>query len=125
VRRQHFDELEADFQQYYNLDITAVRPARAARLMFQLPTRSRLFRKLEPANNWDWPEVLQNKIAYMLEVIAWQNANQGVKKSKQTKPPTYYQPDFMKKASQAKRLNPEQVVGTTAEIKDILSRPRK
>lgn len=91
--------------------------------MFQLPTGSRLMRQLEPANNWDWSEMLLNKVTYLLEVLAWQNTKDAQKGRKSTAP-KLYTPPFMKKAAQARGLNPDQAVHTVDQIKDILARPR-
>lgn len=52
---------------------------------------------MSPANQWGWAEVLANKTNYLLEILIWQNANMGKKKSKQTKKPEPFIPDFMDK----------------------------
>ena len=76
---------------------------------------------MQPATQWGWSEVLQNKANYLLEVIAWQNANEGVKKSKQTPKPEPFVPEFMKDRS----INNDAVKYETEDIKAILSMPRK
>lgn len=95
-------------------------PARAARLLFQLPPDCRVYSALYPANKWGWSEVLLNKANYMLEVLAWQNANEGVKKSKQTDKPKLYIPEFMRDKSNLKEVE----IHDTSEIRNILSQPR-
>lgn len=102
----------------------SVRPARASRLMYQLPAASRLMRRLNPANNWGWPEVLLNKSTYLLEVLAWQNTKDAQKGRKSTAP-KMYTPEFLKDTANRKGLNPDQAVHTTDEIKAILDRPRR
>lgn len=119
MRWQHFDELEADFQQYYNLDIADVKPARAARLFTQLPSNARVFVALKPANQWGWAEVLLNKIDYILEILAWQNANEGKKVSQQTEKPTIYIPEFMKD-----HTDDDTAVQDVDAVKSLLSKPR-
>jgi hypothetical protein len=121
VRWQHFDELEADFQQYYNLDVRTVMPARAARLMFQLPRSCRVFVALAPSNQWGWSEMLLNKANYALEVLAWQNANEGKKQHEQTEKPVPFEPDFMK----TKTTDPELASYDIEEMKELLARPRE
>ncbi len=98
-------------------------PQRASRLLFQLPQDSRIFRALQPANNWGWEEVLLNKANYLLDVLVWQQSNKGVKKTKQTKKPELFKPEFMKDESQlvAKK---ELTSYETTEIDSILSKPR-
>lgn len=120
MRWQHFDELEADFQQYYNLDVATVMPARAARLMYLLPKTCRLFTVINPAVQWGWREVLANRANYLLEVLIWQNANEGVKKHKQTAKPPPFVPDFMKGVEVA----PDAEKHTVDDIKAILAKPR-
>lgn len=90
-------------------------------MLFQLPRASRLFTVLQPANQWGWSEALINKSNYLLEILAWQNANQGVKKSKQTAKPELFIPEFMR-GSIGKETDIEK--HTTDEIRDILSMPR-
>lgn len=120
MRWQHFEELEADFQQYYNLDVAYVKPARAARLLFQLPRTCRVFLSIEPANQWGWSEVLLNKIEYALQVLAWQNTNEGVKKVKQTEKPVLFRPDFIKD----KAVDSDIERHDTDSIKELLAKPR-
>lgn len=120
MRWQHFDALEADFQQYYNLDVAYVKPARAARLLFQLPNTSRVFLAIEPSNQWGWSEVLLNKIEYALQVLQWQNTNEGVKKSKQTERPTPFKPDFIKEKASDSDIERND----TDAIRAILDKPR-
>jgi hypothetical protein len=91
--------------------------------MFQLPTKSRLFRALEPSNNWDWQEMLLNKATYLLEVLAWQQTKDA-QKGRRSTAPKMYTPDFMKQAAK-KNLDPDQALYTTDQIKDILAKPRK
>jgi hypothetical protein len=120
VRWQHFDELEADFQQYYNLDVAFVKPARAARLMYLLPKTCRLFTIINPAVQWGWREVLQNKANHQLDVLIWQNANEGVKKHKQSAYPQPFVPEFMRGLQSA----PDAEKHTVDDIKAILAKPR-
>jgi hypothetical protein len=80
----------------------------------------RVFTALEPANQWSWQEVLANKANYLLEILAWQNANEGVKQSKQTAKPEPFTPDFMKPNTAA--ADAEQ--HTVDDIKAILAAPR-
>jgi hypothetical protein len=92
--------------------------------MFQLPVSGRLFRKLQPGNNWGWPEILLNKATYLLEVLAWQNTKDAQKGRTHTAP-KMYTPDFLKNAEANKGLNPDQELHTVDEVKNILAMPRK
>lgn len=124
MRRQHPDELEADFQQYYNLDIADVKPSRAARLLFQLPRKSRTFCKVQPANEWGWEEVLLNKTTFLLELLAWQNTKDAQKKSP-SRYPKQFVPEFMKDMEKTNAMNAGMQVMEVDDVKAFLARPRK
>lgn len=93
-----------------------MKPARAARLLFQLPQGSRVYRRIEPGNAWGWQEVLLNKIEYAAQVLAWQNANMGKKKSEQSEKPELFRPPFMVKQPK----DPEMVVADIEDIRHML-----
>lgn len=126
----YFDELEADFQQYYNLDLnTIVKPAdreRGGRLLLQLPRNCRTFRTIQPANQWGWDEVFANKTNYLLELMLWQNTQ--VKKGKQAEhkrmKPKPFVPDFMKQHQEATGINKGIEVQTVDDVKSWLAVPR-
>jgi hypothetical protein len=88
--------------------------------MFQLPHDSRLLMAMDPANQWGWPEQLANTTNYLLEVLAWQKANEGVARSKQTDKPKLFVPPFMKNKQKPKDLE----YHNTDDIKAILARNR-
>lgn len=97
--------------------------ARAARLMFQLPKQGRLFTKIQPANQWNWPEVLANKTNYLLEVIAWQKTKDAQKRHPQ-KAPKMFVPDFMINMEETRAINRGSEKRDIDDIKAILARPR-
>jgi hypothetical protein len=97
-----------------------VKPARAARLLFQLPRGCRVFSAIQPANQWGWMEILLNKANYLLEVLVWQNANEGVKRSKQSQKPQPFIPDFLKDRTMSK----DAAKLDATEIAEILKKPR-
>lgn len=96
-------------------------PARAARLLFQLPTKSRVYSVIDPANQWGWDEILSNKANYLLELLVWQKSNEGLKKSKQTKQPEPFLPDFIKKKMP---INKGIQSHSVNEVQSILDLPR-
>ena len=123
--REHFDELEADFQEYYNLDIALVDKARAARLLFQLPSKSRTFVKQKPELQWGYEELFANKMVFYLETLVWQKSKDAAKKFPLLQPKLFI-PEFM----QAVMTDPTKTTidgeaHTTEDIKDLLARPRK
>lgn len=96
---------------------------KAARLLFQLPRDCRVFTVLAPPVQWGWNEILQNKMAYLLEVLVWQNSKDAQKKAPQHKPKPFT-PEFMK-PKQTNRPTAKGVMKADVDtIKDILSRPR-
>lgn len=91
----NYDEIEADFQEFYHLNFGEVEIERASRLLFQLPKKSRFMRLLQPANNWDWNEILLNNAVYLLKVLAWQNTKDAQEENGGKNAPTIFVPDFM------------------------------
>ena len=99
-------------------------PARAARLLFQLPRNCRTFCAIQPANQWGWSEMLANKANYILEVLAWQNTKDGHKK-RPTNKPKMFVPDFIKKLERSRNKDPNVETHDIDDIKNILNKPRK
>ena len=86
-----------------------------------MPSESRIFRILDPANNWDWNEIFLNKIAYAIDVLVWQNGYDPKNKAQhEANMPKLFVPEFIK-INQKKNTNAKPV----EDIKDILSKPRK
>jgi hypothetical protein len=82
-----------------------------------------VFSKIEPSSQWGWSELLTNKANYLLEVLIWQNANMGAKKSKWTKKPEPFIPEFMKPKAKSE-ITKEATSFSTEEISLILAQPR-
>lgn len=101
-----------------------MKPARAARLLFQLPRQSRVYCKLHPANQWGWQEIFANKTNYLLEVLAWQKTKDAQKRVP-TQAPKLFVPDFMKNMEATREINRDSVVQDVDNIKAILARPRR
>ncbi len=103
-----YDLVEADFQQYYHIDLESkfdimrrrgVGFARFSRLFINLPPESRIMRKVCPAVSWSWDDEVSSRILYSLGVISAQIANMGLKKgAKRIKPDEQFQPDYITKA---------------------------
>lgn len=106
------------------MNIATVPADRAARLLFQLPRTSRVFCKLQPANNWGWSEILANKANYLLEVLTWQNTKDAQKKNPRQQPKMFI-PEFMQNVEATRAINQGAEKHTVDDIKDILNRPRK
>lgn len=122
MRWQYPDQLEADFQQYYHLDIADVKPARAARLLFQLPQGCRVYAAIEPATQWGFFENFQNRMVFLLETIVWQNGYDPKKKAlHKAKQPKLFVPDFLKRPG----IDKDKVAADIDDIKVLLSRRRK
>lgn len=64
--------------------------------------------------------MLLNNVQYMLEILAWQNANEGLKKSKQSPRPQPYVPEFMG-GNAGKDAEQHDI----DDIKNLLSLPRE
>lgn len=98
---KHYDELYADFQSYYGLDLydfeedlssteTSKNVLRAAILCEQLPRDSRTKRAISPALSWSDESYLLARCDYILRVIAWMfsaDGSKGVNKPEPIKTP--------------------------------------
>ena len=75
-----FEIIEADFQQFYNLDISKIGFRRYARLLQQLPIESRMVQKYSPYKDWTWEKEVQSQILRELNIIATNYVNANRKK---------------------------------------------
>lgn len=93
VEGEYPNELRADFQQYYglNIDRMGLRDgfsyAHAAVLAVQLPRTSRVFSAIDPNNSWSETDAFLAHIEYDLRILVWQNSKDGSKNRNQPKPP--------------------------------------
>lgn len=90
--------------------------------MFQLPEQSRTKLVVQPANTWDWNEILLNKAVYLLELLAWQNTEDAAN-NRTEKAPELYTPPFYNELPK-RALNPDQEVMDLDDLKAFLERPR-
>lgn len=86
--------------------------------MFQLPRECRVFAKVNPASQWGWNEILQNKMVYALELLVWMKTKDAQKKSQPNRPVPFV-PEFMQAI-----VDKDAEAHTTEDIKNILSAPR-
>lgn len=79
----HSDELRADFQRYYGLDLDGMGSdysvAHAAALASNLPRESATVRAVVPEAAWSDETYLLSAIEYDLRVLIWQNSKDGAK----------------------------------------------
>ncbi len=76
-------------------------------------------RKLAPAGQWGWNEVLLNKIEYALRILVWQNTEDGHERHPQHTPEPF-RPSFIPKPKKPKK---EEVMDID-DLKAYLSKPR-
>lgn len=94
-----FEIIEADFQQFYNLDVMSLGFQRYARLLVNLPMESRFIQKYSPFKDWDWDKEVQSRILQMLDLISCHLVNMNRKKgTKALKVSDQFQPDYVKEA---------------------------
>lgn len=90
AQRLYPDELRADFQQYYGLNIdgmgTDYSYSHAAVLVTQLPPNCRIAVKENPDAAWDTQTWFMWQMEHSLRVLAWQNTKDAQKKRNQPKP---------------------------------------
>lgn len=112
----HWDELHADFRQFYGLDheelLDNLAFGECARLAAQLPAESRTIRRLHPELNWDVSDYLLALIADQLANIAY-----GMGGGKGRKPKPIPRPKARKEKKS--RLNVDQ-----KRVRALLFAPR-
>lgn len=137
--RLYNDEIEADFQEFYNIDLWSLIWSggiqRAARLFTQLPQKSRYVRKIEPLAAWEWSDLYLMQIAFSIRQLVWSKTKDAQKKVP-TGQPQLVAPDFIHKAiKEANKKNEKakrkahtpdaRVFNSTEELDAYLARPRK
>lgn len=101
-----FEIIEADFQQFYNLDVSKLGFQRYARLLINLPAESRFVRDKSPFVDWNWDKEIQSQILHSLDILVVNYANAHRKKgSVALKTPEQVQPDYVKKAKKVAKRN--------------------
>lgn len=116
--------IEADFQQYYNLELESLIRTnfpRYCRLLLQLPFEARFVQKYCKSKDWDWDKETQSRILHALDTISCQLSNMIKKKSEPLrKPDEQFQPDYVKKAkAEARRIGQEEAEVSQKEVKDM------
>lgn len=103
---EEFALVEADFQQYYQLDLDAIYSKmigdgvgflRYARLFANLPSDSRIMKEVSPAGDWTWNNETQSRVLYELSQVKaiLYNSKRG-KGQKPIKSDEQFQPDYVK-----------------------------
>jgi len=76
-------ELRADFQQYYTLNIDEMgvgyRVGHAAELAVMLPQESRVMQRIDPENAWGWQEYLLADLVNRVRWLQWAQTPDGAK----------------------------------------------
>jgi hypothetical protein len=90
IYTKHADELRADFQQYYGLNIDCMgykySLTHAAVLVEQLPSNSRVYCAIDPGAAWGWQEHLQALQLNALNWLVWSKTKDAEKKRNKPKP---------------------------------------
>ena len=102
---EEFSLVEADFQQYYHLDLLETCPntngrrsgfLRYARLFENLPVESRIFRKLVPAASWTWRDETLSQILQELNILTTLTYNMNKRKTaKPAKTMKKFEPEYV------------------------------
>lgn len=116
-----FALIEADFQQYYNLDLTELlnnKFTRYCRLLHHLPFESRFAQKYLPSKDWTWEKETQARILNVLDALYCHVVNMTKSKGQPSrKIADLFQPDYVKAAKEeAERQRKEQDTLTSAEL---------
>ena len=101
-----FEIIEADFQQFYSIDVSTLGFRRYARLLINLPPESRFIQKISPFKDWTWDKEMQSQILHTLDTLVIQYANAHRKKgSPAIKIPPQIQPDYVSQAKKEVKKN--------------------
>lgn len=102
---EEFSLVEADFQQYYHLNLLEACPIadgrrsgflRYARLFENLPVESRIFRKLMPAASWTWRDETLSQILQELNILTTLTYNMNKRKTaKPAKTMKKFEPEYV------------------------------
>lgn len=119
-----FEIIEADFQQFYNLDVMSLGFQRYARLLVNLPMKSRFIQKYSPFKDWDWDKEVQSRILQMLDLISCHLVNMNRKKgTKALKVSDQFQPDYVKEAKKdVKKQKKETAAANQEELASIFEK---
>ena len=94
--------IEADFQQYYTLDLSERARwgfQRYARLFINLPVESRTIRHYSPAVAWTWQDEVQSRILHEISALIAVTINMNRKPgSPPIKPDKQFQPEAVEEA---------------------------
>lgn len=94
-----FEIIEADFQQFYNLDVAKVGFRRYTRLLLNLPEESRFIRKYSPLKDWNWDREMQSQILLAIHNLGKIYIDANRKKGRKMMPEIkQFQPDYVAKA---------------------------
>lgn len=80
-------------------------------------------RKLAPANEWSWNEILLNRIEHAVRILTWQNSADAHEKTPKHFP-EQFRPPFIPEPRKPK-ANPEEAAMDLDDLKAFLSRPRE
>ena len=120
MRRAYPDELRADFQQYYQLNIDGMGNDfslfHASILVAQLPSESRCLVKAEPALRWGQQDHLLAEIANNLRLLVWAQTKDATKGKNR--------PKMIELPAAGAQSQSKQNALTAKDYKRILSRPR-
>lgn len=119
-----FEIIEADFQQYYNLDVATLKFQRFARLLVNLPTESRFIQKFSPFKDWTWDKEIQSQILHTLDTMVTMYSNAHRKKGHAPiKTPPQVQPDYVEQAKKdAKKQKKEDLQVDQADLAEIFEK---
>lgn len=80
---------------------------------------------MQPATEWGYSEIFQNKMVHLLETIVWQNSTPsepGKKARHKAMQPKLLMPDFMQQNDNG--IKKDVVSYDIDELKELLNKPR-
>lgn len=85
-----------------------------------------MFKRIQPATEWGYNEIFQNKMVWLLETLIWQKSFDPKKKAAHMAlKPKLFVPEFMQKAMSDEGIKKDTQAADVDTIKELLARPRK
>lgn len=119
-----FALIEADFQQFYGLELEPMlhgKFIRFCRLLANLPFESRFVQKYLPSKDWDWDKETRAQMLNLLDAIYCHIVNLTKSKGQPLrKVADLFQPDYVKAAKEeAKKRRREEETITPEELAEM------
>lgn len=103
---EQIGKIEADFFQYYHIDLYETPNSRLFNLIINLPKESRFIKEVAPASEWSFKDETLSRILYKIDEVSTRIYNSNRPKGRKAeKTDEQFQPDFIKEAKENYQKN--------------------